>query len=80
MQQLVASIGPVSLQQAGINETYLTGKLPGTEADIYIYSDGAQIHNGSKVIFMAEREDHATPQALIQQFAAAAHGTTQRAT
>jgi len=72
IEQLVASIGPVQLEKAGTKETYLTGKLPGTEAIVFIYADGAQIHNKPKVIFMAEREDHATPQELLKQFVASA--------
>jgi hypothetical protein len=77
VQQLVASIGSVQLQQAGTTETYLTGKLPGTESIIFIYPDGAQIHSNSKAVFMAEREDHATPQELIEQFVAAANAEVQ---
>ena len=77
VQKLVASVGPIQLQQAGTTETYLTGKLPGTESVIFIYPDGAQIHNNSKAVFMAEREDHATPQELIQQFLAAASAEVQ---
>lgn len=77
VQQLIASVGQVQLQQAGVKETYLTGKLPNTEAVIYIYSDCAEILNGNKTIFRAEREDQATPQALIQEFIAAARNSAQ---
>jgi hypothetical protein len=73
-QLLIKSLGPIQLQQAGTTDLYLTGKLPGTEAIVFIYADGAQIHVGPKAVFLAEREDYARPQELLQQFIAAAQG------
>jgi hypothetical protein len=67
-ERLTASVGPVQLVKAGEADVYLTGKLPGTVATVYIYADGAQIHVGSKARFMAEREDFARPQELLEQF------------
>lgn len=71
-QRLAASVGSVKLVKAGKSDVYLTGKLPGTKATVYIYSDGVQIHVGPKASFMAEREDFANPQQLLEQFIASA--------
>jgi len=73
-EQLCAEVGAVAFQRLGQTETYLLGKLPGTEASAFIYADGAQIHAGPKALFLAEREDYATPKDLIQRFIAAARG------
>jgi hypothetical protein len=73
VRQLVAAIGHVDLQRANFRkETYLTGTLPGTDAVISIYPDGAQIHQAQKAFFMAESEDHATPQDLIRKLVTSA--------
>ncbi len=73
-EQLCAVVGVIAFQRPGQSETYLLGKLPGTDASVFIYTDGAQIHVGPKALFLAEREDYAAPQDLIQRFVAAARG------
>ena len=73
-EQLCAVIGSVAFERLGQSETYLLGKLPGTDASAFIYADGAQIHSGPKAFFLAECADYATPADLIQRFVAAARG------
>lgn len=70
--QLCTVVGAIAFQRLGQSETYLAGKLPGTDASVFIYVDGAQIHAGPEALFLAEREDYAAPQDLIQGFVAAA--------
>ena len=73
-EQLCAVVGAVAFQRLGKTETYLLGKLPGADASVFIYTDGAQIHVGPKVLFGAEREDYATPKELIQHLVVVARG------
>ncbi|QBB70432.1 hypothetical protein ELE36_08655 [Pseudolysobacter antarcticus] len=71
-QQLCISIGQVALERLGKSEIYLSGTLPSTQAIVFIYAEGAQIHIDSKAVFLAERHDYAQPQELIQRFVTAA--------
>ena len=73
-EQLCAALGALAFQRHGQSETYLLAELPSGNASVFIYVDGAQIHAESRALFVAEREDYATPAELIQRFVAAARG------
>ena len=76
-RQLAAALAVIPLQRAGAREIFLTGQVPGTDAVVFIYPDGAQIHRGSKVVYLAERADFSEPQQLIRDFVAALRDLAQ---
>lgn len=69
-ERLRIEVGEISFQQhgPGQGEAYLKGTLPGTEATVFIYTDGAQILRGSKTLFHGEHWDYVSPKELIESF------------
>lgn len=70
-KKLEAALGQLPLQLKGGKERYLTGPLPGTNAMLFVYEDGAQISENSTE-FKAERWDYESPEALISALVARA--------
>lgn len=64
-ESLRRNIAGIQFEERGQAERYLFAKIPGTEAVVYLYDDGAQIHEGSRELFWAEHHDYATPEELI---------------
>jgi hypothetical protein len=55
-----------SFSSAGSKELYLRGVLPGADATLFIYKDGAQLQ-ARTAEFRAERWDYESPSALIKE-------------
>ncbi|MGH8274538.1 MAG: hypothetical protein ACRES9_09885 [Gammaproteobacteria bacterium] len=73
LERLRLAVKGISLQQygPGQGEAYLKGPLPGTEATVFVYTDGAEICVGSKTLFSGERWDYVSPDELIESFVSA---------
>jgi hypothetical protein len=56
----------MSFSAAGSKELYLRGALPGADAIVFIYKDGAQLQ-ARTAEFRAERWDYESPSALIEK-------------
>lgn len=56
----------LAFSAAGSKEPYLCGGLPGADATLFIYKDGAQLQ-AHTVGFRAERWDYESPSALIEE-------------
>ena len=67
---LLDAIPELQLRLSGDTEKYLQGVIPETEAIVYLYSDGAQIHDGPNELFWAEYHDYLTPQELTEALVA----------
>jgi hypothetical protein len=61
----------VELVTSGKTEPFLTGNIPGTAVQIFIYLDQAEI-NAGEFLFSAEHYDFDSPPELINSFIAAA--------
>ncbi len=53
-------------KQVGSSEKYLLASIPGSEIDVYLYVNGAQVV-GEHNILVAEEWDFRTPDELIQE-------------
>jgi hypothetical protein len=67
---LLAAVPNLEFESCGESETFFQGTIPGTEAILYLYGDGAQIHDGPKELFWAEYYDYKTPQELTDSVVA----------
>ena len=56
----------VLFSSTGSKELYLRGELPGANATLFIYKDGAQLQ-ARTAEFRAERWDYESPSALIKE-------------
>jgi hypothetical protein len=63
---LLDAVPELQLRLSGDTEKYLHGTIPETKAIVYLYSDGAQIHEGPNQLFWAEYHDYLTPQELTE--------------
>lgn len=62
----------IRFEVRGESEHYLYGTVPHTDVIIFLYSEGAQIYEGSKELFWAEYHDYETPDHLIGSLVPAA--------
>ena len=69
--ELELVVGALPLELKGGKERYLTGPLPGADATVFLYEDGAEIQGGLAQL-RAERWDYDTPAALIAELVACA--------
>ena len=68
--QLVARVGDLNFELSGRSERFLRATISGTTADLYLYGEGAQIHDGPKELYYAEYFDYLTPQELTAEVVA----------
>ena len=68
--ELLATVADLDLQLYGETDRFYQGIIPGTDAVVYLYSEGAQIHEGSHELFWAEYHDYKTPQELTERLVA----------
>ncbi|WP_347259962.1 hypothetical protein [Rudaea sp.] len=68
--QIVARFGGFNFVLSGQSEKFLRATIPGTTADLYLYGEGAQIHDGPKELYFAEHYDYLTPQELSDELVA----------
>ena len=66
---LLKELPEISLVRAGQSETYLTGRVPSTEASVFIYLAGAEVLPD---FYSQESEGTNDPDSLIREFVAAA--------
>jgi len=62
---LIDSCDGIQFEVCGRSEKYLCGKLPGTNATVYLNGDGAQIRDGSRELFWSEYYDYDSPGHLV---------------
>jgi hypothetical protein len=67
---VLAAVPSLALERSGESETFFRGVIPGTSATLYLYSDGAQIHDGPDELFLAEYYDYETPQQMTDSLLA----------
>jgi hypothetical protein len=67
---LLAAVPALEFELSGKDEKFFQGVIPGTNAVVYLYGDGAQIHDGPNELFWAEYHDYKTPQELTDRLVA----------
>ena len=67
---LVEAIPAISLTRAGQREAYLTGQIPGSNAEVFIHYSQAQVV-GNPELF-GEFQDYNCPADLVREFVAVA--------
>lgn len=65
--QLLSAVSGLDFELAGESEKFLRGTIPGTSAVLFLYGDGAQIHDGPKELYWAEYYDYQTPKSLTDE-------------
>jgi hypothetical protein len=70
LADLLAAVPALKFELSGKDEKFFQGVIPGTNAVVYLYADGAQIHDGPNELFWAEYYDYKTPQELTDRLVA----------
>jgi hypothetical protein len=70
--RLTEACGSIVFEARGESERFLYGTVPNTDVTIFVYSEGAQIYDGSKELFWSEYYDYETPDHLLGRLVPAA--------
>jgi len=55
----------IQFERMGQTEAYFHATIPGTDLEVYVFSDGAQVLNDAKFLLRAEEWDYRTPDELF---------------